>query len=37
MADSFGKIFFGEGWVGVRYIAHGLDFVRYSLSHGCLC
>lgn len=37
LLHGFGEVFFDEGKVSVCGIAHGLDFVCYRLSYGCLC
>ena len=37
LLHDLGEVFLGEDWVGVCDIAHGLDFLRDCLFHGCLC
>lgn len=33
---GLGEVPFGDEWVGVGHIVHGLHFVHYNLSYGCL-
>ena len=33
---GFGEVVFGEEWVGVGGVAHGLDFLRNGFAHGSL-